>query len=149
MGVNALGLESKCFWGTPYARLPPENGAVADNIEDRGLYRVRKDALGRESCSCAFVPDHHVPHPRLSRPEATNLELPASYDIRNIDGKNYATLDKNQHIPQYCGSCWVFAPLSALADRFSLMYKESSHLFDFSTQVETINDAVPGSEHDL
>ena len=50
-------------------------------------------------------------------------QLPDRYDIRDIDGFNYATWDKNQHIPQYCGSCWAQATTSALSDRISLMRK--------------------------
>jgi len=58
-------------------------------------------------------------HERLQAP----LELPADFTWCDKDGVNYCTMSRNQHIPQYCGSCWAHGALSALGDRIKIARK--------------------------
>eukprot|EP00915_Cephaloidophora_sp_WS-2016_P000833 GHVH01001109.1.p1 GENE.GHVH01001109.1~~GHVH01001109.1.p1 ORF type:complete len:428 (-),score=50.27 GHVH01001109.1:64-1347(-) len=44
--------------------------------------------------------------------------VPDAFDIRNVDGRNLATPQAQQHMPVYCGGCWAFGTTSAIADRF-------------------------------
>ena len=50
------------------------------------------------------------------------------------DGKSYVTKSLNQHIPQYCGSCWAHGAVSALGDRIKIARKAQGADINLSVQ---------------
>lgn len=74
-----------------------------EQIESRGI--VFKG-------NSSHIPSHHL----LTAPQT----YPTDFTWCNKDGVNYCTMSRNQHIPQYCGSCWAHGTMSALADRIKI-----------------------------
>ena len=63
------------------------------------------------------APDH------ITEPLQYVKDLPEEWRWDNIEGKNFLTVIHNQHVPQYCGSCWAQASASALSDRIKIARK--------------------------
>jgi len=64
----------------------------------------------------------------------TSANLPDSYWWGNVDGTNYLSWNVNQHIPQYCGSCWAQAAVGAMSDRINIQQKNMNRTY-LSAQV--------------
>jgi len=57
---------------------------------------------------------------RSCTPFLVDADLPDNFSWSNVNGASYLTKMLNQHIPQYCGSCWAHGALSSLADRIKI-----------------------------
>lgn len=61
--------------------------------------------------------------------------VPDQWHWSNVSGVNYLTQAKNQHIPQYCGSCWAQAATSSMSDRIKIARKAAWPDINIAPQV--------------
>lgn len=47
-------------------------------------------------------------------------DLPEQFTWANVSGQSHLIFHFNQHIPQYCGSCWLHGGMSTFADRIKI-----------------------------
>jgi cathepsin X len=83
----------------------------------------------------------HLPYDILP-----NEALPQSFTWCDNNGTNYCTMNRNQHLPQYCGSCWAHGAISALGDRIKIARKSQEADINLSVQ-HVLNCFNVGSCH--
>jgi len=68
-------------------------------------------------------------------PKLPLSDIPSTFWWGNVNGTNYMTVQRNQHIPIYCGSCWAFAATSAMSDRIKIARKAQWPDINISPQI--------------
>merc|ERR1712216_406877 len=73
-------------------------------------------------------------------------DLPSNFSWHSHpdDGMNYLTKSLNQHIPQYCGSCWAHGSVSALGDRIKIARKGKGIDINLSVHSSTMSYPLLG-----
>lgn len=97
----------------------------------------------QEAAAGIVLNDYQLPRPADYIKAA---DLPQSFSWANVNGTNYLTKMLNQHIPQYCGSCWAHGAMSALADRIKIARKAQGPDINLAIQY-ILNCGTAGSCH--
>lgn len=147
---GALALERSCTWAVPDTYTAPEKNNEIHCYE------------GGENCKVSAKDESTAAAPATRKPELWkrdeverrgfqwrgNSSTPSSHELLSTpsngfpetfswcdkDGKSYCTVSVNQHIPQYCGSCWAQGSMSALADRIKIARKAEGIDIQLSVQ---------------
>lgn len=82
-------------------------GANAGRVDKSKPCRLPRKEL-KQGVVLTELPDHAVPEQHR-------------WDM--VDGVNYLTTVRQQHMPEYCGSCWAQAAASSLSDRIKIARK--------------------------
>jgi len=105
-------------------------------VRSKAVPRRKSELLSREETEVLGVvwrgnssdtPSHLLLH-------SSTTDYPSSLNWCNKDGVNYCTPSLNQHIPQYCGSCWAHGSVSALGDRIKIARKAQGIDIQLSVQ---------------
>ena len=84
--------------------------------------RVVRQVWSREKEAATGIVRNSFTSP-LPKDTVRTEDLPASFTWCDNNGTSYCTMNRNQHIPQYCGSCWAHGAVSALGDRIKIARK--------------------------
>lgn len=108
--------------------------------------------IGASLQKCYKPSNHDSNYPWVDpMPETTVSQMPDAFTWGDNNGVNYLTQMKNQHIPNYCGSCWAQGSTSALSDRISIMRKAAFPEININVQqimdCDMTDDGCHGGDH--
>ena len=138
-GINNIAIETDCAWAVPKDTwtVPTLHQTTEEEKNDprNANYSINGPYPGSSSeenflevnGGCRRVAKTQISMGNEKRPQLMSWDmvdaatLPANWDWRNVNNTNFLSWSLNQHIPQYCGSCWAHGTTSALADRFNIL----------------------------
>jgi len=101
-----------------------------------GLVQRRKSEVWtREQEEAAGIVRNH--YKVGAQPFESNKSIedyPTDFSWCDQNGVSYCTMSRNQHIPQYCGSCWAHGAVSALGDRIKIARRGAAVDINLSVQ---------------
>lgn len=124
-GTNNLGIEDACSWATPADAPVWVNNTSSLSKKKKTLHSQPFGTKQHKSCRPAKNPEMEfiiTPQPWTY---IKSDDLPTDFGWNDVNGTNYLTCARNQHIPTYCGSCWAFGTTSSISDRLSIMRMQS------------------------
>lgn len=150
-GTDNIAIESDCAWATPKdtwtkdVRHTTTQAEKDSPLNDKTVYPFPQPVYSPslktvvkpetdtflskpKNGGCRVEKAFFVGGEKKNVPHAWDVlkDVPANVNWADMNGTNYLSWNKNQHIPQYCGSCWAQGTTSAIADRFNIMNKLST-----------------------
>merc|ERR1712167_230741 len=139
-GKNNIAIESDCAWATPkdtwtadvrhkntiIEQFAAPSAPMIKSPEQSTILDFFKNTKNRCRVERISFPGGEKPPAVHSWEELSVEEVPKAWDWGNVNGVNYLSWNKNQHIPVYCGSCWAQGTTSSIADRFNIMLNNTS-----------------------
>eukprot|EP00462_Mataza_sp_D1_P024172 CAMPEP_0175144220 /NCGR_PEP_ID=MMETSP0087-20121206/13988_1 /TAXON_ID=136419 /ORGANISM="Unknown Unknown, Strain D1" /LENGTH=580 /DNA_ID=CAMNT_0016428619 /DNA_START=8 /DNA_END=1750 /DNA_ORIENTATION=- len=140
MHKHNLGLERDCSWGVPEQSFHNSQEEGSDSLEPPPVSSVEPTEEQKKTFQSTITTDPRgvksaVVVSPLPQDYVKTEELPTSLDYRDLNGVDTTTVNRNQHIPQYCGSCWAHGTTSSLSDRIKFMRRASFPDIQLSPQV--------------
>jgi cathepsin X len=135
MHSENLGIEHECDWGVPY--LKPKAQKQSQQAVKPPVPQAQAPVRIRAERGAVWFAEPRAQHVVSALPHTyvNPASIPESYDPRDAVGHDFTTINRNQHIPQYCGSCWAHGTTSALSDRIKLQRKGAFPDIQLSPQV--------------
>jgi len=115
---KCAAVPSSCFTKENAKKLPPAVFTCGDTGRNRRQSEILPKEV-QEEMGIKWRGNASNSHDTL----LSASKMPSSFSWCDKDGVNYCSISRNQHIPQYCGSCWAHGAMSALADRIKIARK--------------------------